>query len=143
MKKIILLTIPILLLTACNGQEKPNKTNRQSITMQSISYELIGTFTHKNITYKSIYTKENLESAVNFHRKKLSAESTKSDMILLFYNNKVGTPSSTDLKHINKRLNKNLIGGIEKNKGKYYILNSDSNNQLIRGKEIIQTLSIE
>ena len=59
-------------------------------------------------------------------------ESSKVNVIALFYDEKQHTPTSNELSNQDKRFNKNLLGGIERQQGKYFLLLKDDNQFLIR-----------
>jgi len=117
---------------SCNTQNNNSITTMNKILQNQKSYELIGIKTIDNISYRSFYTQVNIKEVVHLYHRQLIMESSRVNIIALFYDERQHTPTTSELNNQEVTLNKNLIGGIERQEGKYFILLKNDNQLLTR-----------
>ena len=130
--KILVIFLCFILVISCNSQNSNSMITTNKIQQTRESFEFIGIKNIDNISYRSFYTQEALKKVVPLYYKQLMMESSKVNVIALFYDEKQHTPTSNELSNQDKRFNKNLLGGIERQQGKYFLLLKDDNQFLIR-----------
>lgn len=138
MKKLLSILFCIMLFASSNAQNtRYIKLLPKSNESQEFQFEKLGEKTVKGINYRSVFTKKKIEEAAQYYYFLLSRESSKANVIVLFFNKRENTPPSKKLKKERKRINENLIGGIERIKSHFYLLSVSHENQLYRKERLI------